>query len=143
MKKKKIIRSASSVLALLLVLVLLTYITTPFEKNYFFENTSDFEKQIALTFDDGPGKYTQELLDGLRERGVKASFFLMGSKVEKRPELVKTMHEDGHLVGCHTWSHINFLKCTEDEIADEIARTNDLIESITGERPQFLRPPYG
>ena len=67
----------------------------------------------------------------------------MGSKVEKRPELVKTMHEDGHLVGCHTWSHINFLKCTEDEIADEIARTNDLIESITGERPQFLRPPYG
>ena len=55
MKKKKIIRAASSVLALLLVLVLLTYITTPFEKNSFFDNTSDFGKQIALTFDDGPG----------------------------------------------------------------------------------------
>ena len=143
MKKKKTIRAASAVLALLLVLILLTYLTTPFEKKYYFKNKSDSEKQIALTFDDGPGKYTQELLDGLRERGVKASFFLMGSKVEKRPELVKTMHEDGHLVGCHTWSHIDFLRCTEAEIADEIARTNELIESITGERPQFIRPPYG
>lgn len=143
MKKKKILKLASAALAIFLVIVLLTYLTTPFEKNLYFPGSSTSEKQIALTFDDGPGEYTAELLDGLRERGVKASFFLMGSKVERRPEIVETMAADGHLIGCHTWSHINFFKSSEAEIASELDRTNDLIESITGSRPQFLRPPYG
>lgn len=122
---------------------LLSFLTTPFEKTFFADNISDSKKQIALTFDDGPGKYTEELLDGLRERNIKASFFLMGRKIENRQEIVKTMYEDGHLVGCHTWSHINFFRCDAGAIADEINSTNDLIESITGERPQFFRPPYG
>lgn len=143
MKKKHTRRIAASALALLLVCVLLSYLTTPFEKSFSAQSVSDSDKQIALTFDDGPGEYTEELLDGLRERDVKASFFLMGSKVERRPEVVKTMHEDGHLIGCHTWSHINFLKSSAEEIEDEIERTNDIIESVTGDRPQFLRPPYG
>lgn len=143
MKGKKLIKCVAAALAVIITAALLTVLTTPYDRTYMAENTSDSKKQIALTFDDGPGEFTPELLDGLRERGVKASFFLMGSKVEKRPEMVKTMYEDGHLVGCHTYSHINFFKSTSDEISEEISRTNALIEEITGEKPLFFRPPYG
>lgn len=141
--KRRLLAASSGIVAIVLVFALLSFQLTPYARSYSAECVSDAPKQIALTFDDGPGKHTAELLDGLRERGIKASFFLMGSKVERRPEVVKTMHDDGHLIGCHTWSHISFFEHSMDEIRDEIDRTNDLIESITGVRPQFLRPPYG
>lgn len=137
------LRIIAGALAFVLVLALLSFLTTPFEKNFYVEPDSSSQKQIALTFDDGPGKYTEQLLDGLRERNVKASFFLMGRKVEKRQEIVKTMFDDGHLVGTHTWSHIDFFKSSREEIEKELDRTNELIESITGEKPVFFRPPYG
>lgn len=141
--KKRIAATSAGVISMIVVLALVSFLLTPFSRNYSAQHISASKKQIALTFDDGPGKNTDRLLDGLRERGVKASFFLMGSKIEKRQDTVKTMHEDGHLVGCHTWSHISFFEHTLDEIKDEIDRTNSLIESITGERPVFFRPPYG
>ena len=141
--KKRLFGASAGIVAVILVFGLVSFLLTPYAKTYSAEHVSQSKKQIALTFDDGPGKHTQQLLDGLRERNVKASFFLMGSKVEKRPEIVKTMHDDGHLIGCHTWSHISFFEHTDDEIAEEIDRTNKLIESITGEYPKFLRPPYG
>jgi len=140
---KKFFLRAITILLILLLAASAINLTTPFEKTYFVESTAEGSKQIALTFDDGPGKYTEELLDGLRERDVKASFFLMGSKIEKRPELVKTMYEDGHLIGNHTYSHISFFKSDRETIAAEIERTDELIEEITGERTQFFRPPYG
>ena len=142
-KRNNTVRIIAGVLAFLLALTMYSFLTTPFDKNFYVEPASNGKKQIALTFDDGPGKYTERLLDGLRERNIKASFFLMGRKIEKRQEIVKTMHDDGHLVGCHTWSHIDFLKSSKEEIQAELDRTNDLIESITGERPVFFRPPYG
>ena len=70
------------------------------------ETVSNEEKRIALTFDDGPHPvYTVKLLEGLRERNVRATFFLVGSLVEQHPEIVQQMAEDGHLIGCHTYSH--------------------------------------
>ena len=141
--KKRLFGASAGIIAVILVFGIVSFLLTPYAKTYSAAHVSQAKKKIALTFDDGPGKHTRQLLDGLRERGVKASFFLMGSKVERRPELVKTMHDDGHLIGCHTWSHISFFEHTDAEIKDEIDRTNTLIESITGERPKFLRPPYG
>lgn len=142
-KTKKILKLIFASVIIIVAAVLISFLLTPFERSYSAEHISSGKKQIALTFDDGPGEYTDELLNGLRERNVKASFFLQGRKLEGREEIVKTMYEDGHLIGCHTWSHINFLKCSVTEIRAEIEKTNDKIESITGQRPQFFRPPYG
>ena len=142
-KHKFKIKYVFAVIGVLICAVLISLLTTPHEKTVYVQPQTDCKKQIALTFDDGPGEHTQELLDGLRERNVKASFFLMGRKLENRAEVVRQMHDDGHLIGCHTWSHINFFKSSREVIAEEIDSTNDLIEQITGERPQFFRPPYG
>ena len=68
--------------------------------------TEEGNKKIALTFDDGPHPYyTEQLLKGLRERGVKATFFITGKNVETYPEIVKEIYDDGHLIGNHTYSH--------------------------------------
>ena len=142
-KAKKVLLIASAVILTAAAVVLISLLTTPFEKTYYTENTSDSPGQIAITFDDGPGKYTEELLDGLRERNVKASFFLVGRKAEKHPELVKTMHEDGHLIGSHTYSHINFFRSDFAAIKEELELTDEIVEGITGEKTQFFRPPYG
>lgn len=101
-------------------------------------------KVVALTFDDGPHeKWTARLLDGLRERGVKASFFLMGQNIEGNEQLVQQMQEDGHLIGNHSFRHIPLTKAREDDVCQAVDQTEKLIEEITGVRPQYLRPPYG
>lgn len=101
------------------------------------------EKAIALTFDDGPGPYTEELLDGLAEYGAYATFFVIGSKAEKNPEVVMRAYEEGHLIGNHTYDHLDFYKANLQEITESIEKGADVIENITGERPIFLRAPYG
>lgn len=123
--------------------VILSRIITLHDKDYSAETVSDSPKQIALSFDDGPGEYTEELLDGLYERGAKASFFLVGKRVDNYADTVLRMYNDGHLVGSHSYSHINFRKSSQAEIEDEISRTNEAIRTITGEKPRFIRPPYG
>ena len=104
---------------------------------------SEDKKRVALTFDDGPGEGTLKLLDGLRERNAKATFFVVGEKAEQYPDTIRKMKEDGHLIGNHTYTHVqmNTLSC-EAAIA-EVKKTSDLIESITGEGTGYLRPPYG
>ena len=75
------------------------------------EETVDSPRKIALTFDDGPHPYyTQQLLDGLKERGARATFFVMGKQAEAYPELVLRMQEEGHLIGNHTYSHVQLNK---------------------------------
>lgn len=101
------------------------------------------EKAIALTFDDGPSDYTEELLQGLDLYEAKATFFVIGSKAEKNPEIVRKAHEEGHLIGNHTYSHLDFYKSTISSIEENITKGADVIEEITGERPLFLRAPYG
>ena len=102
-----------------------------------------YENRIAITFDDGPGNATEELLDGLRERGVKATFFLIGKSIENYPDTVKRMAEEGHLIGNHTYSHIQLSTVSTDEAYNEILRTNQIIEELTGQVPRYIRPPYG
>ena len=105
---------------------------------------SAIEKKIAITFDDGPNEdYTAELLEGLKERGVSATFFLLGTEVEKYPELVKQIYADGHLIGTHSYQHVNLCNLTDEKAIEQIVKTNGLIKEITGECPQFIRPPFG
>ena len=102
--------------------------------------------KIAITFDDGPSTvYTPRLLDGLKERGVKATFFLIGQNIEKEggSEIVKRMYEEGHLIGNHTYHHVEITKVSNDEAYQELMLTNEAIKNITGEEVQFMRPPFG
>lgn len=103
------------------------------------------DKLIALTFDDGPaGSNTQILLDGLRARGAKCTFFLNGYKVERYPEMVKQMWLDGHQISNHTYDHPYLTKCTDAQIRDQLDRTDRLIDKAIGiDLSYMLRPPYG
>ena len=102
------------------------------------------EKKVALTFDDGPNaKYTEGLLEGLKERGVQATFFLLGHQVEKSPEIVKKMHEDGHLIGNHSYEHVNLSSLSDEAAMVQVDKTNEAIYQVTGEFPEYIRPPFG
>lgn len=101
-------------------------------------------KKIALTFDDGPHPYyTEQLLDGLKERGVKATFFVLGKHAEQYPELVERMSDEGHLVGNHTYSHMQLNQRNSEAFKEELIKTSRLIEELTGQEVQYVRPPYG
>ena len=107
------------------------------------ETTGEAPK-VALTFDDGPGSETTErLLNGLKERNIKASFFLMGKNIEGNEKLVKRMKEEGHLIGNHTFNHVQLSKLSDAEACEEITRTSDAIYQITGQYTTFIRPPFG
>ena len=107
------------------------------------EGVSEPGPRIALTFDDGPGPYTERLLDGLKERGVKASFFLIGRSVKEYPEAVKRMEEEGHLIGNHTYSHVKLKGLSPEETRREIQKTDEAVYEITGKHVAYLRPPFG
>ncbi len=101
-------------------------------------------KRVALTFDDGPHPvYTEQLLDGLAERNIKATFFVTGQNAELHPDIIKRMYDEGHLIGNHTYSHMQLTETNRDTFKSELVKTNELIESITGEEVQYVRPPYG
>lgn len=103
------------------------------------------KKQVALTFDDGPHpKYTPELLNVLQDYQVKATFFVLGSQAELYPHLIRRMHREGHQIGIHNYDHTsNWLMLPWTVRRDHLERTGDIIESITGERPDHYRPPWG
>lgn len=102
--------------------------------------------KIALTFDDGPNaSYTPMLLDGLKERGIKATFFLIGENVEagENAQIVKRMYEEGHLIGNHTYHHVEITRVDSATALEELRRTNEVIAKITGEAVAYMRPPFG
>lgn len=100
--------------------------------------------RAALTFDDGPHPaYTAELSKELAKRGVRASFFLIGERAEKNRETVMQLKKDGHLIGNHTYEHVNLTAVSEKEACSQILKTCNLIYEITGEFPNYVRPPYG
>jgi peptidoglycan/xylan/chitin deacetylase (PgdA/CDA1 family) len=102
------------------------------------------EKKVALTFDDGPNAiYTEGLLAGLKERGVRATFFLLGKAVEISPQLVEQMHKDGHLIGNHSYEHVNLSSLSDEAAIAQVDKTNEAIHQVTGEYPEYIRPPYG
>ncbi|WP_336205847.1 polysaccharide deacetylase family protein [Nonomuraea sp. LPB2021202275-12-8] len=100
-------------------------------------------KCVALTFDDGPGKYAGTLLDTLKKYDAKATFFLEGQYVKTRPAYVKRMAKEGHELGNHSYKHPDFTKLTAPAIRAEIQKTNDEIKKAAGVEPKLLRPPYG
>jgi peptidoglycan/xylan/chitin deacetylase (PgdA/CDA1 family) len=100
--------------------------------------------RVALTFDDGPSvPYTGQILDELKREHVHATFFLCGRNAVAHPELVRRILAEGHEIGNHTWSHPWLYLMSRDKIADEIDRTQDALEKITGRRPTLFRPPFG
>ena len=100
--------------------------------------------RVALTFDDGPHRiYTKNLLDGLRERGVKATFFVVGENIPGNEDLIRQMEEDGHLIGNHTYDHADISKLSDEENCRELQKTSDLIKEITGHGTAYVRPPFG
>lgn len=101
-------------------------------------------RKIALTFDDGPHpRYTEELLDGLAERNVKATFFLLGQNIEGREDIIRRMAEEGHLIGNHTYYHVDITKLSQNEACREILDTSEQITAITGQPVEYIRPPFG
>lgn len=104
----------------------------------------ELKKKVALTFDDGPHPdYTPKLLDGLKERGVHATFFVMGKQAEQYPELIERMAAEGHLIGNHTYSHLQLKQTNREEFKAELTKTSDIVKGITGKELQYVRPPYG
>ncbi|MFI6481538.1 polysaccharide deacetylase family protein [Nonomuraea sp. NPDC050663] len=100
-------------------------------------------KCVALTFDDGPGPYTPELLDQLDRAGAKATFFTVGLNVAADPQVVRRMVREGHVVANHSWSHRDLSKLSSSRVADSLTRTQDTLAAATGRRPTLMRPPYG
>lgn len=108
--------------------------------------SSEIPPKVALTFDDGPSsEYTPLLLDGLRERNVKASFFVIGSNIEKEggEEIIRRIYEEGHLIGNHTWHHVDLSDLSTEDAWKELEMTDSLIKAITGEETALVRPPFG
>ncbi len=104
----------------------------------------DVPKKIALTFDDGPNvACTGRLLDGLKKRNVRATFFVIGKNAKKNPKLTKRIYEEGHMIGNHTYTHIDMSKVSEGKAGKELKKTSRIVHAITGEYPQYMRPPYG
>ena len=108
------------------------------------KNENSGTKKIALTFDDGPHPYyTEQRWDGFKERDIKATFFVTGEHAELHPDIIKRMQEEGHLIGNHTYNHLQLASNNQEEFKNQIIKTNDIIEEITGEEVQYVRPPYG
>lgn len=100
-------------------------------------------KCIALTFDDGPGKYADKLLDTLKKHNAKATFFLEGQYVKSRKKFAKRIAKEGHELGNHSYTHPNFTEISEEEIRSELERTQEIVQKVTGKLPRMIRPPYG
>lgn len=99
---------------------------------------------IAITFDDGPNpETTPRLLKMLAQRGIKATFFVLGSRATASPEIIKQMVAEGHEVANHSWDHPQLPKIPLAAADRQIGDTNAAIERITGKSPLYVRPPYG
>ena len=101
-------------------------------------------KYVALTFDDGPRRDTTSvLLDGLLERGVPATFFVIGRQIPGNEDLLCRMKAEGHQIGNHTYDHTRLLTAEPDQVVEEIHKTEVLLTELLGEGDYWLRPPYG
>lgn len=98
--------------------------------------------EIALSFDDGPSRWTAEIAASFEQHGCHATFFLRGAAVAERPDAVAALAAAGHELGNHLWSHSNASTQSGDELREEIERTADAIEAAGAPRPTLLRPPY-
>ncbi len=101
-------------------------------------------RRLALTFDDGPDPvYTPKVLDLLGDAGARATFFLVGERAARVPELVREIVAEGHEVENHSWSHRNLWACGPRRTEREISRAQEFLTEVSGRPPRFFRPPWG
>ena len=101
-------------------------------------------RAVALTFDDGPDPdQTPRILDALRDAGVVATFFVVGSKVERHPEVIRRIVEEGHVVGNHSFTHPRPGAIDAAGLVAEAEKTDDVLAAVVGRRASMFRPPYG
>lgn len=120
------------------------FIWTGYHIKAYCKNNKIQGRQIAITFDDGPTPETPKVLALLKQHNVKATFFCIGSQMEKYPDIFKAILNDGHTVGNHTYSHspkMGFFPA--QKVKEELEITNRLIEEHSGKKALFFRPPYG
>ena len=102
------------------------------------------EKLIAITYDDGPSQYTAQLLDGLKARGAKATFFIVGYQAQARPQIVQRAWLEGHQIANHTWDHPQLTKQGWSGVQSQVSRTDAMLDRAIGfDQSYMLRPPYG
>ncbi|MCK4662757.1 MAG: polysaccharide deacetylase family protein [Bacteroidales bacterium] len=103
------------------------------------------KKEIAITFDDGPNReITPKVLELLAKHNIKASFFCIGTNIEKNKDIILEIEKQGHIIGNHSYSHyFLFDLFSTKKMSKELSNTNKQIEDITGKTPVFFRPPYG
>ncbi|MBQ6380569.1 MAG: polysaccharide deacetylase family protein [Clostridia bacterium] len=107
-------------------------------------STDSVKKMIALCFDDGPGTdSTKKLVEGLKKRGAKATFFELGQMIEENPDMCKLVSKNGCEIGIHGWAHSDFTTLGASGTEKEIDDTAALIKKYTGKTPTHVRPPYG
>ncbi len=130
----------------LLLLLSFVLLGQSMESFFVWETSAPTEmtRKVALTFDDGPHPYyTEQLLDGLKERGVKVTFFVTGEHAALHPDVVLRMSEEGHLIGNHTYSHLQLQEGNLAVFKEELIKTNEVLKGITGKEVEYVRPPYG
>ncbi len=121
-------------------------ITIKLDKTYENEDGSRVDKNkkiIALTFDDGPGTYTSNLVDILKSNKASATFFMLGKNINIYKDTVLKVHESGMEIGYHSYNHKNFKRQKLEIIKEEFDKSNEALKSITGDTFHLVRPPYG
>lgn len=101
---------------------------------------------MAITFDDGPWRYTSDILSQLKEAGANATFFPNGNNygcIYETKDILRQALEDGHQIGSHTWSHPRLTQLTADEIREDMGRLDNAFSNILDLKPRYMRPPYG
>lgn len=105
---------------------------------------SSQDKEVALTFDDGPDeKWTPQILDILKQKNVKATFFVIGKQAQKYPEMLRKIDAEGHVIGDHTFDHVDLTKLDTQRVDQEIEKCALEIHEIIGKTPKLVRPPFG
>lgn len=114
-----------------------------YAETFIFEGNRN-RNQIALTFDDAPDSlYTPQILDILKQYGVKATFFIVGYRAEEHPDVVRRIVREGHAIGNHSYSHAQLNKLTTADFIRELERTERILAKLVGYAPKMVRPPYG
>ncbi len=109
-----------------------------------YNSVETTRKIVAMTFDDGPSpKLTPKLLDMLKERGIKATFYVVGTNAAEYPEILQRMVAEGHEIGNHSWNHPTLTRMSEAAVKSQLDRTEAAIVKATGIRSATMRPPYG
>ena len=102
------------------------------------------KKVVALSFDDGPDdKFTPQILDILKQNNIKATFFVIGNRIDKYPQVVRRIIQDGHIIANHTFNHKSFKQLSDEEILTELKMTDNALDSLIGFHTKLIRPPFG